>query len=80
MDNVERKKLLPRGAQQRIAKRLKLWPSWVSAVMNTELTGERSPRVERAIVREIVKTHPEIDPAEVFPPRSASRRQIAISA
>lgn len=73
MNNVERKKLLPRGAQTRIAKRLKVWPSWVSAVVNTEATRERSPRVEKAVAREIVKAHPHIDPAQVFPPRELAK-------
>lgn len=73
MTNAERKKLLPRGAQRRIAKRLNVWPSWVSQVVNTEETGQWSPRVGRAVVREIVKAHPNIDPDQVFPSQQLAK-------
>jgi hypothetical protein len=60
----ERKKLLGHGGLARIARRTKRTQGHVTEV---NLRGRPDDRVRAEIVREIIRRHPHIAPADVWP-------------
>lgn len=65
----ERKRKLGHGALTKIARRTKRTLGHVSQV-NSE--SRRDPKVERAITRELLRLHPTIDAADVWPDRATA--------